>query len=256
MLKRTLLTITTLVLSSLLLFVPAANADTLKMVGSQWTVYDLVGSQVTSDHATTVPTGGVEFPFPDSAGTPAGYTLELLDSFTTSLTSSNTLTARINVVQTSGAPVFQGNPSGGCPSSSPSLCPGAVRLFFEANLPQAASVFPNSCVGKSVNEYNFWWSNTPVAATVANPGSYYQFTAGGSGGTVTLDVQLDPANWSDLCGTRGNQSYATTNEFLAAIAKIHFLGLSFGSGYFFANGVGVDYNTGTANFQLISYSTS
>src|SRR5438094_4487382 len=261
MMKSTILTITILALSFFLFFpVMRANAATLKMVGSQWTVYDLfvssTGSQVEASHTTTVSTGGVEFPFPDSSGTPAGFTLELLDSFRNSLTSSNTLTAMIKVVQTSGSPVFQGNPSGGCPSSSPSLCPGAVRLFFEANLAQAAAVFPNSCVGKSINEYNFWWSNTPVAATVATPGSYYQLTAGGSGGTVTLQVQLDPANWSDLCGTRGNQAYAVTQEFLAAIAKIQFLGLSFGSGYFFANGVGVDYTTGTANFQLISYGTS
>jgi len=260
--KSTILAITLLALSSLLFFpVIRANATTLKMVGSQWTVYDLfvssTGSQVEASHTTTIATGGVEFPFPDSSGTSAGYTLELLDSFRTSLTSSDTLSAMIKVVQTSATtPVFQGNPSGGCPSSSPSLCPGAVRLFFEANLAQAASVFPNSCVGKSVNEYNFWWSNTPVAATVLTPGSYYQFTAGGSGSTVTLQVQLDPANWSDLCGTRGNQAYAVTQEFIAAIAKIQFLGLSFGSGYFFANGVGVDYATGTANFQLISYSTS
>jgi hypothetical protein len=230
------------------------------MSGSQWTVYTLfespTSSEVDSFHTTTIATGGVEFPFPDSTSTPAGFTLELLNSFRTSLTSIDSLTAVIQVVVTSGDPVFKGEPSGGCPTSSSSLCPGAVRLFFESNLPQAASVFPNSCVGKSVNEYNFWWSNTPVTATLLIPGSYYQFTAGGSGGMVTLQAQLNPANWSDLCGTKGDQAYPVTQEFLAAIAKIQFLGLSFGSGYFFANGVGVDYNTGTANFQLINYSTS
>jgi len=244
-------------LSALLLFFPvAASASTINMVGSQWTVYDLIGSQVQSSHTTTVPTGGVEFPFPNATGTPPGYTLELLDSYRTSLTTSNTLTAKINVVVTSGNPVFQGNPSGGCPDSSPSLCPGAVRLFFESNLPQAASVFPNSCTATNTNEYSFWWSNTPVAATQATPGSYYQFTTGGTILPVTLEVKLDPRNWSDECGTFGNQSYAATQEFLAAIAKIQFIGVSFGSGYFFANGVGVDYTTGTANFQLINYSTS
>ncbi len=262
--KPTILAIAILALSSLLL-VPIARVygqTSLPMVGSQWTVYDLfvssTGSQVNADHTSTISTGGVEFPFPNAAttATTQGYTLELLNSFRTSLTSSSTLTAMIQVVVTSGAPVFKGEPSGGCPSSSSSLCPGAVRLFFESNLPQAASVFPNSCVGKSVNEYNFWWSNTPAAATVLTPGSYYQFTAGGSGGKVKLQVQLDPANWSDLCGTKGNQAYPVMQEFLAAIGKIQFLGLSFGSGYFFANGVGVDYNTGTATFQLISYSTS
>ena len=230
------------------------------MVGSQWTVYDLfvsaTGSQVDSSHTATVPTGGVEFQFPDATATPAGYTLELLNSFRTSLTDTNTLTAMINVVTSFPTTAFQGEPSGGCPSASTSLCPGAVRLFFESNLPQAASVFPNSCVGKSVNEYNFWWSNTAVAATAATSGSYYQFVAGGSIGTVTLQVQLDPANWSDLCGTKGDQAYPVIQEFHAAIAKIQFIGLSFGSGYFFANGVGVDGTTGTASFQLISYGTS
>src|SRR3989454_3907712 len=139
MMKRTILTITILALSSLLFFpVMRANASTLQMVGSQWTVYDLFVSstgseQVDSSHTTTIPSGGVEFPFPDApaAGPPAGYTLELLDSFRTSLTSSNTLTATIEVVQTSATtPVFQGNPSGGGPSSSTSLCPGAGRLLF------------------------------------------------------------------------------------------------------------------------------
>ena len=255
MMKRNLLTRAIVALSFLLLL-PAANASTINMVGSQWTVYDLIGSQVQASHTTTIPTGGVEFPFPDASGTPAGYTLELLDSFRTSLANSNYLTAKINVVTSFPTTEFEGNPSGGCPDSSPSLCPGAVRLFFESNLPQAASVFPNSCSGGNVNEYNFWWSNTPVPATVADPGSYYSFTAGGTVTPVTLSVQLNPANWSDECGTFGNQSYAATQEFNAAIAKIQFIGLSFGSGYFFANGVGVNGTTGTANFQLISYSTS
>jgi hypothetical protein len=244
-----------LALSSLLLFSPvAANASTISMVGSQWTVSNLIGTQVQTSHATTVP-NGIEFPFPDASATPPGYTLDLLDSYRAGLSTSDTLTAKINVVTSTLATAFEGNPSGGCPSSSPSLCPGAVRLFFESNLPQAASVFPNSCTGANANEYSFWWSNTPIAATLATPGSYYQFAAGGSNGPITLQVQLDPKNWSDECGTFGNQSYATTQEFLAAISKIQYIGLSFGSGYFFANGVGVDGTTGTATFQLEGYGT-
>src|SRR2546422_8446899 len=96
--KSTILAITFLALSSLLFFpVIRANAATLKMVGYQWTVYDLfessTGSQVKASLATTIQTGGVDFPFPDSGSPTAGYTLELLDSFRTSLTSSNSLTA-------------------------------------------------------------------------------------------------------------------------------------------------------------------
>ncbi len=121
----------------------------------------------------------------------------------------------------------------------------------------------SSCLGTSgnssheivANEFDFWWSNTPVQATLLNSGSYYQFspTGGGSNGVITLQVSLDPLNWSDLCGHVGNFDLAA---FMASISNIKDLGVSFGSGFFFENGVGVDGSTGSATFQLTSYTIS
>jgi hypothetical protein len=258
MTSSTILAVAILAVSSLLIApVDRVYAVTgLPMVGSQWTVNELYGDEVTSTHAITTSTG-VQFPFP-FAGTYAGvadYALLMTDSFSASLTSSNTLTAKIIVTTSTSTTTFFGNPDGGCyqvPPSSPSTCPGAVRLYFEANLPVAGN--PSSCVPRA-NGDNFWWSNNGVQAIGTIPGGYYQFTPGGSGGTITLSVPLDGSMWSNLCG----QSGAATSDasgFAQAIQNIKYIGLSFGSGYFFENGVGVDHGSdfsGSATFELTSY---
>jgi len=121
----------------------------------------------------------------------------------------------------------------------------------------------SSCLGLNgnsqhavvANEFDYWWSNTPVAATTTTPGSHYQFSpmGGGSNGPIMLQVSLNPMNWSDLCGHFGIDYPAA---FMASISNIKNLGVSFGSGFFFENGVGVDGTTGTATFQLTSYTIS
>ena len=209
------------------------------LIGSHWTVYNNRHTK-----ANTIPSGGVEFSFPD-ASTP-DYTHYLLNNFKAELTSSNTITAEFKVVASSSATAFVGNPSGGCPGSSSSLCPGAVRLFFQSNLP-VAGVESGFCVGPGYNEDNYWWSNDGTT------NSYYQLTTGSSPDTVTLSVSLEPAKWSNLCGSKGTDH---PDAFNAAIANIKIVGLSFGSGYFFANGVGVNYTTGTETFQLLRYEIS
>jgi hypothetical protein len=241
-----------------------ASATSLPMVGSQWAVYDLVGKKIVTTHASTIPAPGtgVQFPFPNAAGSPKGYVLLTLDTYSVSLSTSNTLTATVDVVLTStGAATYVGNPNGGCPTSSPSTCPGAVRLFFQS-VQNSSSIV--NCAGSHKTEFNYWWSNNGVAAIAGGmSGGYYQFTdgmptgpAGTSTGTITLSVALDPSQWSDLCGHYGDSGPVAMAGFLAAVAKIKYLGLSFGSGYFFENGVGLDYVTGTANFQLTSFTTS
>lgn len=228
------------------------------MTGSQWSILELLDSKIKITHADTVSTGGVQFLFPDATATPAGFANLLTNGFTASLTTSNTLTATINVVTSSSTTSFVGNPDGGCPISSPSNCPGTVRLYFASNLPQAGM---SSCLGTNgnsshqivANEFDYWWSNTPVQATLLNSGSYYQFQTGGSGGTINLQVSLDPLNWSDLCGHVGTFDLGA---FMASISNIKDVGLSFGSGFFFENGVGADGTTGTATFLLTSYTIS
>ena len=239
-----------------LLLVPVVTvyaSTSLPMTGSQWAILELLDSKIKTSRADTIATG-IAFGFPDATATPAGFVNLLTNGFTASLTTSNTLTATIQVVTSPGA-AFVGNPNGGCPISSPSNCPGTVRLYFASNLPQAGM---SSCLGTNgnsshqivANEFDYWWSNTPLQATLLNSGSYYQFRTGGSGGTITLQVRLDPLNWSDLCGHVGTFDLGA---FMASIANIKDVGLSFGSGFFFENGVGVDGTTGTATFQLTSY---
>ncbi len=249
------------VTSLLLVPVVTVYADTsLKMTGSQWSILELLGSKIKTSHANAVPTGGVEFLFPDATATPAGYANLLTNGFTASLTTSNTLTATIKVLTSSSTTMFVGNPNGGCPASSPIYCPGAVRLYFTSNLPQAGM---SSCLGFNgnsqhavvANEFDYWWSNTPVRAMTGILGSYYQFspTGGGSNGPIMLQVSLDPMNWSDLCGHFG---FMFPAAFIASISNIKNLGVSFGSGFFFENGVGVRGTTGTATFQMTSYTIS
>jgi hypothetical protein len=156
----------------------------------------------------------------------------MLDTADVGLTESNMITASINVVTSSATTAFLGNPDGGNPSVA------YVRLFIQANLPDDGSA---TCVGGNKNVLNYWWADV----------SSYTFTPGG--GTYTMSATLDPANWSGICG---NPASGNTAGFDQALAEIHLVGLSFGSGYFFANGLGVDGTTGTATFQLLSYNVS
>jgi hypothetical protein len=258
-LKLIIATIAILAISSLLLVpVVSVYADTaLPMTGSQWAILELVDSKIKTTHADTIPTGGVQFSLPDATGSPPSFVNLLTNGFTASLATSNTLTAKIQVVASSGNR-YVGNPDGSCPVSGPTNCPGTVRLYFTSNLPQAGM---SSCLGTNgnsqhtivANEFDYWWSNTPLQATDAGtPGSYYQFSPGGSssGPVITLSVSLDPGMWSDLCGTVGS---VNVPAFMASISNIKDVGLSFGSGFFFENGVGVDGTTGSATFQLTSY---
>ena len=260
--KPIILIVAILAVTSLLLVpIVTVYADTsLPMTGSQWSILELLGSKIKTTHATTISTGGVEFLFPVATATPPGYANLMTNGFTASLTTIDTLTAVIQVFTSTSTTMFVGNPNGHCPAASPNYCPGAVRLYFTSNLPQAGM---SSCLGLNgnsqhavvANEFDYWWSNTPLRAMTGIPGSYYQFSpmGGGSNGPITLQVSLDPMNWSDLCGHYGTMDPAA---FMASISNIKNLGVSFGSGFFFENGVGVDGTTGTATFQLTSYTIS
>ena len=261
--KPIILAIAVLSVASLLLVpVLTVYADTsLPLTGSQWAILELSDSKIKTTHADTI-SSGVQFLFPDATGTPPGFVNLLTNGFTTSLATSNILTANLTVVAAAGT-MWVGNPDGQCAGAGAgSNCPGAVRLYFASNLPQAGM---DSCLGFNgnsgnmivANEFDYWWSNpiVPVSAQHGIPGSYYQFSTlgGGSNGVVTLKVSLDPMNWTDLCGHRGTLDLGA---FTASISNIKDLGLSFGSGFFFENGVGVNGSTGSATFQLNSYTIS
>lgn len=125
-----------------------------------------------------------------------------------------TVSTSFTVTGATGAFTYYGQNT----ASNPCLAPANVRLYFETN---------NNELGYS----QYWWSN-PVSQTLAN-------------GTYTLTASLNPASWSDWDGHLGTHDAAHTAAFNAAVTDVQLIGLSFGGGCFFANGVGTADGSGT-----------
>jgi hypothetical protein len=60
----------------------------------------------------------------------------------------------------------------------------------------------------------------------------------------------DPSQWSDWHGQKGDSSSGVTAAFDSAISKVSEIGLSFGGGCFFENGVSITSGTATFNSQF------
>jgi hypothetical protein len=114
----------------------------------------------------------------------------------------------------------------------PDACGGTtayMRYYFETS---NASGF---------DETHYWWSNPVSAALTGN-------------GPVSLpSVLLTGHNWSDFYGHFGDDPTYSAG-FNAAVSNVTEIGLSFGGGCFFENGVGTTDGSGT--FTLNSYTTS
>lgn len=82
-----------------------------------------------------------------------------------------------------------------------------------------------------------WWSNS-ASQVLTN-------------GTFTLTAKVEPAEWSDWNGQVGTVVVAGFND---AAANVTLVGLSFGGGCFFENGVGTTDGNGT--FTLNSFTAS
>lgn len=137
--------------------------------------------------------------------------------------SGKTVTATFTVSGATGAFTYYGE---GTPSN-PCGTPANARLYFETS---NAGGF---------DETHYWWSN-PASATLAN-------------GTYTVTAKVDGSQWSDFYGHFGNDpSYAA--GFAAAASNVTQIGLSFGGGCFFENGVGT--TDGSGSLTLNSYSAS
>ncbi len=87
---------------------------------------------------------------------------------------------------------------------------------------------------------HYWWSN-PIHVDLT----------GTSGGPTTMSVPLTATDssgasqWSDWNGQVANSSSDVTAAFNAAVAKVNTVGLSFGGGCFFENGVTTSDRSGT-----------
>jgi hypothetical protein len=125
---------------------------------------------------------------------------------------------------------------------------GLTGAFFYYGQPDACGgttsyvryYFATSNAG-GFDETHYWWSN-PVAAPLAT-----------NGPVVLTPVSTNGANWSDFYGHFGSDpSYSA--GFNAAISNVTEIGLSYGGGCFFENGVGTTDGSGT--FTLNGYNAS
>lgn len=133
-----------------------------------------------------------------------------------------TLTATFTISETDPAFTYYGYGQ----SWNEGTTPASVRLYFHGN------------TTGTFDPADYWWSN-PASATLASL----------VGNTVTLTVSLDGTNWSDYYGKLGT---AVPDQFAASVADVTMIGLSFGGGSFFSNGVGL--SSGSATFTLSSFS--
>jgi hypothetical protein len=132
-----------------------------------------------------------------------------------------TLTASFEISGATGAFTYFGE---GTPDN-PCGTPANVRLFFTTDN------------GGGFAFTHYWWSN-PESQVLNN-------------GTFTLTATVEPAEWSDWNGQNGATQAA---GFADAASNVTLVGLSFGGGCFFENGVGTTDGSGT--FQLDSFTAS
>jgi hypothetical protein len=105
-------------------------------------------------------------------------------------------------------------------AGNPCVSPATVRLAFESIPPGTKFAFTN-----------YWWADVSPASAVLTNGDY------------TLTVTVDPTQaWSDW---NGQPSSANAEAFNAAAGNVTAVGLSFGGGCFFENGVGTTDGSGT-----------
>jgi hypothetical protein len=171
--------------------------------------------------------GGIGFDFLDTPDTALlgtshpSYRGDLWGDMT-----GKTISARVGVTVTSGAPAFTYY-------GQPDACgtPASVRFYFQTN------------TSGKFEFTDYWWSN-PTSISLEALKS----------GDVTLSALFsDPANWSDWNGQFGTTDPAA---FAAAVKDVQFVGLSFGGGCFFENGVGIQPGTGSAYFRLMDFTAT
>ncbi len=200
-----------------------AGGTTLAAPATGWKVYSFNASgQAYASKTATAANGFAFTAAPDAALFANKQDKSLLGDLT-----GKTLTATFTITgSTDAAFTYYGAP-GACGLNGPN-----VRLYFEGN---TTGKFTYDTAGYS----KYWWSN-PTATVLAV-----------SSTSVTLAVPLTTANWSDWGGELAS---SVPTYFAAAIAQVSAVGLSFGGGCFFANGVGM--SAGSATFTLTNYSVN
>jgi hypothetical protein len=231
-------------LTSLLADVQAINASgtgttcTLTMAvidpssePTKWTVYDYNPSNQAiaprnSPNSMPAQTTGTTTMFPFKAGI---YTalLTTTDSSLTRDLSTTTLNDTISV--TGGSGTFSYRDGGSCST------PANVRFYFTS--PKASGT---TCTGTTGFYTQFWWSNPADVPLATDPQDSLSISQMGNA----------PSMWSDWNGKHGDgidSCPQTADAFQEAIRNVQTVGLSFGGGCFFENGVTTSDGGGTFN---------
>jgi len=137
-----------------------------------------------------------------------------------------TVSARVGVSVTDGNPQFTYYGTCGTRAAN-------VRLYFQTD------------TSGKFEETDYWWSN---------PMSYDLEDLKASDQTL-LALFSDGGEWSDYYGHFGNDPLYST-AFTKAVKDVKFVGLSFGGGCFFENGVGIQPGTGSAYFRLMDFTAT
>jgi hypothetical protein len=147
---------------------------------------------------------------------------------------NKTITATFTISGAVGAFTYGGEPY--CSSAVGGSLPNA-RLYFDS-----APITSNSSNHKTFT--NYWWSDATTGTVNLANNTF----------TVTALVSPTAGLWGDIGGVLSNADATTIAAFNAAASNIKDIGLSFGGGCFFANGVGTTDGTGT--FVLTSLTVS
>ncbi len=167
---------------------------------------------------------GTSFAFPKASNPPQLYPQ---DHFAAYYVKRNPNTYPISgtfsvsyYIATTGTPVFNftseawNAPSQGC------AWPASVRPYFEDGFP---------------GEFDRWWAVEPFSRVLAP-------------GNQTIQVTIDPSNWSSVFGKKGTDSLEALAGFQKATSAVLGVGLTMSGGCTY--GHGVDVIGGSAQFQL------
>src|SRR6266849_9150966 len=214
-------------------------------------INDPTGLSCTLDPAATPPTSWTVFDFNPSSqairprvsansmpATTSGDTTSfqfLPDIFTALLTTTDASltgdlsgkTLNVTVSVTGGSGTFKDQHNGGCPPDNKS-----VRFFFTS--PKASGTTGTGTTGFFTQ---FWWSNPVHVPLFTDPQM-----------PVTISQPVNAVHmWSDCNGKFNDNNLEKMAAFSVALHIVPSVGLSFGGGCFFENGVTTSDASGTFN---------
>lgn len=181
---------------------------------SKWSIPYAVGMPLRPSSLTNSAGWSFDFPKP-----PIGRVGYITQDVSSTYLRASALQARFSVISDPGV-VFDHHTE----PQNTSDFPAHVRLYLQK--------------GNISNEANTrWWSN-PIAIQITP-------------GNAVLRVPLEPSQWSNLYGVRGDADTATSAAFREVLENLSEIGFTMGGGFFYGHGVRVI--GGNARFILTGF---